>query len=192
MSNQVRITSIDSLEAFRSDLIDYVQKARAALEDAASQVRRTRSWLDVDQTGYWAGQCKRWAKQLEQAEAELYNAGLTRPEESHASQKMAVVKARRQLAEAEEKMQRVHHWRQVFENRTTPLLRQLEPMLFLVSQQLPKGIHSLGEAIKALQAYGEKSPEITGRPPNAVSLPNDGTGQDARTTVAPPAQGGTP
>ena len=170
MSDQVRISSIDALEAFRADLIQYVDKARVALEDASSQVRRTRSWLDVDRTGHWTGQCKQWTKLLEQAEAELYNATLTRPRESHAFQKMAVAKARRKLDEAEEKLRRVAHWRQVFENRTTPLLRQLDPMFFLVGRQLPQGIHSLGEAIKALQAYAEKSPKITGGPPNTISL----------------------
>ena len=178
MSDQVRISSIDALEAFRADLIQYTEKARVALEDAASQVRRTRSWLDVDRTGYWTGQCKHRTKLLDQAEAELYNATLTRPQESHAFQKMAVVKARRKLDEAGEKLRSVVHWRQVFENRTTPLLRQLDPMFFQVGRQLPQGIHSLGEAIKALQAYAESSPQSTSAPPNTVSLaPSDwGTG----------------
>jgi hypothetical protein len=158
MSDQVRISSIDALETFRADLIQYVEKARVALEDAESEARRTRSWLDMDRTGYWAGQCKQRAKLLEQAEAELYNVTLTSPRESHAFQKMAVIKARRKLEEAEEKMRVVKHWRQTFENRATPLLRQLDPMFFLIGQHLPKGIHSLGEAIKALHAYAEKTP----------------------------------
>lgn len=158
MSDQARVSSIDALEAFRADLVQYVEKARVALEDAESEVRRTRSWLDVDRAGYWSGQCKQWRKRLEQAEAELYNVMLTSPQESHAFQKMNVVKVRRKLEEAEEKVRVVHHWRQTFENRATPLLRQLDPMFFLVGRQLPKGIHSLGEVIKALQAYAEKVP----------------------------------
>ncbi|MEI8038841.1 MAG: hypothetical protein WCJ14_10655 [Verrucomicrobiota bacterium] len=175
MSNQVRISSTDALEAFRADLIQYVEKARVALEDAESQVRRTRSWLDVDQTGYWTGQCKRLTKQLEQAEAELYNVALTSPEDSHAFQKMAVIKARRKLDAAEEKMRVVNRWRQIFENRATPLLRQLDPMFFLVGQHLPKGIHALGEAVKALQAYAESGPKSTGGPPVPLSqLPEEG------------------
>lgn len=158
MSDQVRVSSIDALEAFRADLIQYVEKARVALEDAEGEVRRTRTWLDVDRTGYWSAQFKQRTKQLEQAEAELYNVTLTSPRESHSFQKMAVLKARRNLAEAEEKLRVLKHWRQTFDNRATPLLRQLDPMFFLVGRHLPKGIHSLGEAIKALQAYAEKGP----------------------------------
>jgi cellobiose-specific phosphotransferase system component IIA len=157
MSGQARISSIDALEAFRADLIQYVEKARAALEDAEGEVRRTRTWLDEDRAAYWAAQCKQWTKRCEQAEAEYYNARLSGPQESHAFQKMALLKAQRQLEQAEEKLRVVHHWRQTFENRATPMLRQLDPMFYMVGRDLPKAIHSLGEAIQSLQAYAEKS-----------------------------------
>ena len=157
MSDQVQISSIDALEAFRADLIQYISKARVALEDMEGDVRRTQTWLDTDRTQYWGGQMKSWTKNLHQAEQELYSANLTSPQASNAFQKMAVLKARRKVEEAEEKLRVLKKWRQTFENRATPLLRQLDPMFYLVGQQLPKGVHSLGEAIKALQAYAEKA-----------------------------------
>ena len=157
MSDQVKISSIDALEAFRADLIQYIAKARVALEDMEGDVRRTQTWLDTDRVQHWGGQIKFWMKKLDQAEQELYSANLTNPQASNAFQKMAVLKAKRNLEEAEAKMRLVKHWRQTFENRATPLLRQLDPMFYLVGQQLPKGVYSLGEAIKALQAYAEKN-----------------------------------
>lgn len=174
MSDQARVSSIDALEAFRADLIQYVEKARVALEDAEGEVRRTRTWLDVDRTGHWSGLFKQRTKQLEQAEAELYNVTLTSPRESHAFQKMAVLKAQRNLAEAEEKLRLLKHWRQTFDNRATPLLRQLDPMFFIVGRLLPKGIHSLGEAIKALQAYAEKVPGSHASAPPVAEVPVEG------------------
>jgi hypothetical protein len=69
-----------------------------------------------------------------------------------------VLKAQRRMEEAEERIVVLKKWRQVFDNRVTPLLRQLDPMFFLVGQHLPKGIHALTESIKALQAYAEKGP----------------------------------
>lgn len=157
MSDQVKISSIDALEAFRSDLIQYIAKARVALEDMEGDVRRTQTWLDTDRVQHWGGQMKHWTKMLHQAEQELYSANLTNPQASNAFQKMNVLKAKRKLEETEEKMLLVKHWRQTFENRATPLLRQLDPMFHLVGQQLPKGVFSLGESIKALQAYAEKN-----------------------------------
>lgn len=166
MSDQVNISSIDALEAFRADLVQYIEKARVALEDMEGDVRRTQTWLDTDRAQHWAGQIKLWTKKLHQAEQELYSANLTNPRASNAFQKMAVLKARRNLEEAERKMLVLKKWRQTFENRATPLLRQLDPMFFLVGQHLPKGVFALSEAIKALQEYAEKSaPPLTTVPP---------------------------
>lgn len=156
MSESAHIASIDALEAFRADLIQYLAKARTALEDLEGDVRRTQTWLDTDRTQHWNRQLRGWTTKLEQAEQELYSANLTSPHASNAFQKMAVLKARRKVEEAEEKVRVVKKWRQSFEQRSTPLLRQLDPMFHIVGQQLPKGVYSLGESIKALQAYAEK------------------------------------
>ena len=70
---------------------------------------------------------------------------------------MAVARARRKLDEAEAKMSVIKRWRQVYDNRTGPLLRQLEPLFFRVGQHLPKAVHALGETIKTLQDYAESN-----------------------------------
>ena len=157
MADHANISSIDTLEAFRADLIQFIEKARVALEDAEGEVRRTRSWIEDDRSGFWMRQMKHRTKMLELAEAELYNANLTRPHESHAVQKMAVAKAKRAVDEAEEKLRVLKQWRQTFDNRVTPLLRQMDPMFFIVGQQLPKGVHALAEMVKTLQQYAEKA-----------------------------------
>jgi hypothetical protein len=158
MAEQANVSSIDALESFRADLIQFLEKARVALEDAESEVRRTRTWLDVDRSHHWTNEMKLRLKQLEQAEAEYYNARITRPTENHASHKMAVARAQRRVEEAEAKLHVLKRWRLQFDNRATPLLRRLDPAFFLVGNHLPKGVHALGESIKALQAYAEKSP----------------------------------
>lgn len=156
MSGQANISSIDALEAFRTELIDFMSKARVALEEVEGDVRRTQTWLDTDRKQHWERQLKAGMRQLHQAEQELYSANLMSPRASNAFQKMAVLKARRKVKEAEDKIRMVKKWRLTFENRTTPLVRRLDPMFHLVSQHLPKGVYALGESIKALQAYAEK------------------------------------
>ncbi len=158
MADHADISSIDALESFRADLVQYVEKARVALEDAEGEVRRMRAWLDGDRSGFWMRQMKHRIKLLDQAEAELYNVTLTSPRESHSVQKMAVSRAKRAVDEAEEKLRVLKQWRQTFDNRVTPLLRQMDPMFFLVGQHLPKGVHALAEMIKTLQDYAEKAP----------------------------------
>ncbi len=158
MADHANVSSIGALETFRADLISFLEKARVALEDAEGEVRRTRTWLDVDRANHWTGRMKLRLKQLEQAEAEYYNARITRPTENHAFHKMAVAKAKRRVEEAEEKLHVLKRWRMQFDNRVTPLLRQLDPAFHLVSRHLPQGVHSLTESIKALQSYAEKTP----------------------------------
>lgn len=172
MSEQAKISSIEALESFRADLIQYIAKARVALEDMEGDVRRTQTWLDTDRKQHWEGRMKTWLKKLHQAEQELYSANLTNPRASNAFQKMAVLKARRKVEEAEEKIRVVKKWRQTFENRATPLLRQLDPMFHLVGQHLPKGVYSLGESIKALQDYAG-----TNVPPQAATPPVEAGGE---------------
>ena len=176
MSGPAKVSSIEALEAFRADLIRYVEKARVALEDAESEVRRTRSWLEADRAQHWGMEIKKRKKRLEMAEADYYNARITRPAESHTAHKHMVARAQRALEEAEAKALVVKKWRERFDNVVLPLVRQLDPAFFMVSQQLPKGVHQLGESIKALQDYAEKFPSA----PAKSSAP------------APTEEGGTP
>lgn len=174
MAEHAKVSSIDALEAFRVDLIKYVERARVALEDAGGEVRRTQTWLEVDRTGHWNSQIRLRKKQLEAAEAELYSVTITSPTESHAFQKMGVLKARRRLEEAEEKMLVLKKWRRNYDNRVTPLLRQLDPMHFLVERTLHAGIHSLGELVKTLQAYAETG--LSSKPSASAAAGNTGEG----------------
>ena len=166
MSNQARVSSIDALESFRGELIQYIKKARIALEDMTSETRRTKDWLDTDRFNFWNREIRKRGKLLEQAEQELYSANLTSPLAANAIQKMAVLKARRLLTEAEEKMRVLSQWRKRFDNLANPHLRQLDPLFALLTQTLPQGVVSLGESIKALQTYAEApSPALIPPPP---------------------------
>lgn len=171
MSNQVRVTSIDALEQFRSELVQYITKARAALESASGDVRRTKDWLDRDRTAFWAGEIRKRTKLLHQAEQELYSAKLTRPLDSNTFHKMAVQRAKRALDEAEDKMRTIMQWRHRFERMASPHLRGLDPLLSILSHDLPRGVISLSEAIKTLQAYSEKLPPASIPPSSASDLP---------------------
>jgi hypothetical protein len=165
MSDQAKIASIDALEAFRSDLVRYLEKSRAALGDITGEVRRMRSWLDSDCTAHWAREMKQRVKKLKQAEQELYSANLTSPKASNAIQKIAVARARRSVEEAEEKIYILKKWRMHFDNRTGRLVRLLNPMQHQVTSALPKGVHHLGEAIKVLRDYAATAPRATPPPP---------------------------
>ena len=68
MPQKAQVRSIEAIEAFRSHLIVYLSQARPALEEAAAEVTRTRSWLENDQRTHWENQIRRRTKELEQVQ----------------------------------------------------------------------------------------------------------------------------
>jgi len=168
MAQQARVTSIEELEAFRASLVRFIEHARRALDDATGEVHRTRGWLEVDRTLHWDRELKRAKRALEQAEQELYSAGLSSIKTSDSFRKMAVLKARRRLAETQERRKAVKHWRQVFEQETGPLLHHVEALYDKLARGLPAGVASLGESIRALEAYAETHRPVRSKPEKAA------------------------
>ena len=63
MAERAQVSSIDALEAFRSNLVIYVSKARPALEEVSAEVVRTRAWLETEKRAYWENQVRRRRKE---------------------------------------------------------------------------------------------------------------------------------
>jgi len=172
MATQVRVTSIDALESFRASLIVFLAKARRSMDEVADEVRRTRIWLQNDQRTHWENQLRRRRKVQEQAEAELFSAKLSGLRETTAAQQAAVLKARRAVAEAEEKLRNVKNWNMRYDGCAEPLTKSLEGLRFFLDYDLPKGVAFLANARKTLDAYAEAPLPATpaGSPANAPTV----------------------
>jgi chromosome segregation ATPase len=157
MDSQARVGSIDAIEAFRATLIRYAERARRALDDVTGEVKRTRGWLESEQRQKWEAEYRRRARQLEQAEQELFSARLSALRQDKSVQQLAVKKARRALTEAEEKLAVLKRWRQAYDARVEALAKQLESLHDTLSRQVPQGVVSLGNSIRYLQDYAELS-----------------------------------
>ncbi len=158
MDSQARVGSIDAIEAFRATLIRYAERARRALDDVTGEVKRTRGWLESEQRQKWEAEYRRRARQLEQAEQELFSARLSTLRQDKSVQQLAVKKARRALTEAEEKLAVLKRWRQAYDARVEALAKQLETLHDTLSRQVPQGVVSLGNSIRYLQDYAGVSP----------------------------------
>ena len=66
MPEQAHVSSVEALEAFRTSLILYLNKARPTLEEVSSDVLRMKLWLENDQRVHWENQVRRRIKELEQ------------------------------------------------------------------------------------------------------------------------------
>ena len=167
------VTSVDALDAFRSDLILYVSKARPALEEVAADVLRTRNWLENEQRTHWEHLVKRRRKELEQAQAALFSARISNLRKESSAEVMAVHRARRAVDEAEEKLRVLKRWVREFDAQVEPLLKQTEKLHTVLANDMVLAAAFLAQAINTLDAYANvAAPSLTATPldgPAAVS-----------------------
>jgi hypothetical protein len=180
MDAQAKVTSLDALEAFRASLIRYLERGRRALDEVGGEVRRTRQWLDHDRRLFWESQHRLRAKQLAQAEQELYSARLSGLHDSNNFHQMAVQKARRRLEEAETKLRVLKQWRRAFDSRVEPLAKRLDGLQQIYALDLPRAVVALGETLKILEDYaGVRQPAAAPAPASGDAAPAAPAGEEA-------------
>jgi hypothetical protein len=176
MSVRAHVTSVEAIELFRATLINYLSKARPALEEVGDDLGRTRQWLQYDQRLHWENLLRRRAKDLEQAQQALFGAKLSTLREASTAEMEAVHRARRACAEAEEKLRRIKRWGREFETQVDPQARQLEKLRTVLFNDMVQAVHYLGQVVKTLDDYAGVAP------PGAMAEP-------APTAAAPAGEG---
>src|SRR5438309_1821072 len=84
MSQGARVTSIDAIKKFRSNLASFGDDARNALGAVEMEIRRTVDWLLHDQPAYWKAEIKRRHQNLSDAQAALSGEEAAGPAEAPA------------------------------------------------------------------------------------------------------------
>jgi hypothetical protein len=166
MPQRANVTSVDAIRAFRTNLLVYLSKARPTLEEVSTEVMRTKLWIQNDQRTHWEGQMKRRGRQLEDAKAALFSSKMSNLREASAAEQAAVTKAQRLVHEAEEKLRMVKLWDRDFENRTDPMLKQMEKLTNSLTVDVPNAAADLAQSIKTLEEYaGMIAPGASLEPP---------------------------
>jgi hypothetical protein len=157
MGESANVTSVDAINSFRIGIINYVSKTRPLLEDVTDDVRRIRQWLEQDRRVYWENQIKRRRKLLEEAEQAVFSARISSLREVSSAENSAVLRARRALREAEDKLRMVKKWTREFDLRVEPLVKQLDQLGTTLSNSMPRAAAHLGTLVKTLDAYAATS-----------------------------------
>lgn len=186
MEQRAQVTSVEAIEAFRSCLIVYLTKAKPTLDEVMNEVLRARNWLQNDQRVHWEKEVKLKRRDLEQAEAELFSARLSKISQAYALQQMAAQRARRAVQAAEDKLKLLKKWDRELENRSEPLLKLVEQLHGYLSTDMVKATAYLTEMIKTLQAYAEVQVRAPAPAPVPAASP-EGSGNDPNQNQPPPA-----
>jgi hypothetical protein len=178
MAPRAQVTSFDAVSAFRSDLIVFLSRARAVLEEASDEVLRTRAWVQNDQRRQWEGETRVRYRKLEETKAELFSAQLSQFHESTALALLAVQRAERANREAEAKMTVLKKWGRELENRTDPLVKQVTQFHSFLTTDMQRAVAYLDNVVKALEAYaGVQTPGASASPTPAETPPPGGEGK---------------
>jgi hypothetical protein len=172
MPERAHVTSSEAIESFRASLIAYLAKARPILEDGADEVSRTRQWLQMDRRMHWEAQVRRRTKIHEQAQQAVFSARLSNLRDTTSAEQAAVLRAKRALNEAEEKLRVVKRWTMEFDNRVDPLVKQLEGLRTMLANTMPKAAVHLAQTVKVLEAYAGVGPVGTGSVPADTGNPD--------------------
>ena len=175
MAGQAQVTSVEAIEAFRANLIIYLGRARAATEEVGSDIQRAKLWLQNDQRRLWDHERKVRGKKLEAANNELFSARLSNLQEASSVQFLARQRAEREVREAEEKLTLLKKWDRELENRSEPLLKQVDQLQSFLTTEMPRAVAHLSLIVKTLDAYA------------GVALPGGLTGDAPKSE--PPAEG---
>jgi hypothetical protein len=171
MPQKAHVSSLEALELFRSNLIVYLSQARPALDEVSAEVMRTRVWLETEQCLHWENQMRRRTKELEQAQQALFSSRLGALRKETAAEQFAVHRAKAAVAEADLKLRIIRKWNREFEGRVQPLVKQMEKLHMVLSNDMVKAVTYLSQAINTLAAYAETSSES-----RTAGLSNTATG----------------
>jgi uncharacterized protein (UPF0305 family) len=172
MPQRAHVSAVEAIDAFRADLIVYLSKARPTLEEVTGDVLRMRVWLENEQRMHWENEVRKRAKLLEQAQAALFSSRISRLREESAAEQQAFHRARRAFDEAENKLRVVKKWAREFEGQVQPLVKQMEKLHTLLSNDMVQAIAYLAKTVATLQAYAEvAAPAITPASSTETSAP---------------------
>jgi vacuolar-type H+-ATPase subunit I/STV1 len=168
MPERAHVTSVDALESFRSSLIVYLTKARSTLEEVSADVQRMRSWLDDEQRTHWENEVRGRSQVLQEAQQALFSTKLSSLREAGSVEQMMVHRAKRALEEADAKLRVVKQWNRVFDNRVEPLVKQMEKLHTVLTNDMVQAAAFLAQAIDTLHAYAEITPAAAAGPAPAA------------------------
>ncbi|HEX5218492.1 MAG TPA: hypothetical protein VFZ59_02905 [Verrucomicrobiae bacterium] len=158
MPERAKVTSLEAIEDFRAKLIVYRDKATRVLDEVSDEVTRARLWLETDRPAYWQSQIKQRARELEQAQQELFSAQLSGLRDASYAQQAAVQKCRRAIRDAEERAKIVKQWGNQFDQRVQTPARQVDKLRHVLLHDLGQAVTWLNEVTKTLTDYAELAP----------------------------------
>lgn len=171
MADRARVHSIDALRDFRPALVKFIDECAVALSSADSDAGRAVLWIKTDRIPYWKREIRVRTDELNRAKTELVAKqslkAIDKDSRSTVDERKQIDKAKRRIAEAEQRLASCKRWERQLEKETQKYHGGVQPLKRAVDSDMPHAISELDRMTKALQAYA-----ATGKRP-AAKRPDD-------------------
>jgi hypothetical protein len=157
MQPQAKVSSIDAVDAFRSSLILYLERARHVLDDVQHDITQQRAWLQHDRLPFWKRQVHLFELELAQAEQELLTARLSGQTEAVRDRRRTVERAKAKLDQATETFGHTRRWLSQFDHAVDPQVKRTAPLRQVLDHDLVKAVALLAETMRVLVDYAAVS-----------------------------------
>lgn len=177
-----KITSIETLDSFRSSLVVYLDKAGTTLDEVNHEVRRTRHLLQNEKLYFWKIELRKRTKALDLARSEYFSARLVNSGVGATGKQAVVQRATEAKREAEDKLRKVKKWCRDYDSQIEPLAKKVESLRQSLLYELPNAVAYLEQAALTLSDYTDIGTTAkTSTPP-----PEDTARQDEQHPPATP------
>jgi len=150
MARAARVTDVGAVREFRAALLEFIQEACSAIDQADAEVQRTELWLRLDRLPHWKAEARRRAERVSRARSELAQAEAAKSmgKTSTVDERKALERAKRELAEAEDKVAATSRWIREFERQSHQYRAQVQQLRSFVEGRMAGS----AELLRALEA----------------------------------------
>ncbi len=192
MDNAAKVTSIEALLQFKTALIEFSEAVQLSLGEANSDVNRVQGWLRNDRINYWKQQIRYRNNRLADAKSELMRAEISASDTraSAVVERKMVEKWKRQVAEAEQKVQNIKQWSMKLDREIPIFKGRCQSLARIMEGDLPKALAKLDRLSTALEKYVKIAPPVGSSqavvtssdvPEAADDVDDDSSAEDAST-----------
>ena len=163
MNQEARVGSILALQQLRASLVTFADTASMALEEAGTDIQRTRRWLAEDCYRYWRTQVQVRAERFTRAklalkQREVFDRTLAGTPSSCVAERKALKVAQERLQEAEHKLSRVKAWSQQIEKELSDYRGAVQRLASAIELDIPNARAKLDKMIDSLESYVALAP----------------------------------
>jgi hypothetical protein len=195
MSRSARVTSIETVDKFRSSLCEFGEDVKDTLCAVDMHIRRTFDWL-ADQGKFWQKEIRKRQEEVVRAKIELQSRKAMCKEgrgPGTTDQEKALRKAQARLKEAEDKLMNCKRWLPLLQHATKEYYGPARSLANVLDTQLVQALARLEQKFAALQAYLAIAPPSTsdvalvGSSAESVATSEAPAGTAVETVPEPPA-----